>query len=256
MSKTKVYLINYTKDAIPTMCYMRRVMHAPVPNSLEELKKNPKKWLGMNFDDYFKKVLVKDHLPTFLEAVYLFFKIENISRACTHQLVRHRIGFSYSQQSLRCVNLPNFADNESFVIPSTVKNKEAYIKKMKIIQKEYNEFLESGESIQDARALLPMGIQTTLTFSCNLRALIGMVNKRLCLKAQEEVREIASQIRDLVITEISPLLSELFGPPCKFGKCMVEEENERQFREKKLSGKQNTDHCCPLYIKKFKGGNL
>jgi len=256
--KPKVKLISFTPNAVPLMCYMRRVMHAPVPDTLEELKENPKKWLGMSINDYFKKVLLKDNMPTFLEAVSLFFKIENVSRATTHQLVRHRIGFSYSQQSLRCVRPEKFAVDNKFVNLGSVSKskKQVFQESMYKIQKVYNNALAAGLPTQDARALLPMGIQTTLTFSCTLRALIGMVNKRLCFKAQDEVKEIAMQIQTLVEEKVDRRLGWFFGPPCKFGKCMMEAENEEQYVKGQFTGEQNTSMCCPVFVKKFKSDSI
>jgi len=248
----KVNLISFTKDAVPLMCYMRRIMHSPIPDSLAGLKDNPKKWLGCSIDEYFNTVLLKDHMPTFLESVNMFFKIDNISREATHQLVRHRIGFSFAQQSLRCVKLERFAEDEKYRKP---ENYDAVFHSyMLSLQGVYDQAISDGICTQDARALLPMGIQTSISFSCNLRALMGMVNKRLCYKTQPEMHKIALQIREKVIFKIDNRLRKFMDMPCAFGKCMMESECEQQFKEGKLTGKQNTDHCCPIYIKKFKGG--
>ena len=112
--KAKVTLINHTPKPIETMCWARRVMHSAVPDSLEELEKNPKKWLGMSIDDYVANVLAKDGMPTFLEYVMVTFKLENVSRALQQQLTRHRVGFSYSIQSMRCIKMESFARDEAF----------------------------------------------------------------------------------------------------------------------------------------------
>ncbi len=247
----KVSLISHTQDPIALMCFARRVMHSKVPDTIAELKKNPKEWLGCSIYEYFNKVLMKDRMPTFLEYVSLTFKLENVSRALTHQLVRHRIGFSYSQQSLRCVNLMNFADDKAYHNPfqkGTIEHNN-YDRDMKDIQKIYCSAINDEVSMQNARGLLPMNIYTTITFSCTLRALISMVNKRLCFKTQEEFQKVAM----LIIAEIQGKMPEVvswFGQPCKFGKCMMEAENEQQLNEKKFKGKQNTDHLCPNYVKK------
>ena len=67
MAQAKVSLISYTKDMIPLFCWARRVMHSPVPDTLNELMEDPYKWLGMSVHDYFEHVLLKDGMPTFLE---------------------------------------------------------------------------------------------------------------------------------------------------------------------------------------------
>jgi len=257
MKNPKAVLINHTPNSIETMCWARRVMHSPVPDTLEELKEDPQKWLGMDFEKYVDDVLFQDGMPTFLEYVKLTWKLENVSRALQQQLTRHRIGFSYAIQSMRCIDLPNFASDYAYHNPcGEPKAKEDYHNKMLKIQEEYRDALEEGMPTQDARGLLPMNIHSTITFSCSLRAFIGMINKRLCLKTQGEFREVA----DLMIKEISNKMDKRIlkwiGPPCKTqGYCMMKGENEQQYKENKLTGKQNTDHICPLYIPLFKNEN-
>lgn len=253
MKKAKVTLISSSQDPIELMCWARRVMHSPVPDSLEEIKKDPVKWLGMPIEEYVQDVLMKDGMPTFLEYVSLTFKLENVSRALQQQLTRHRIGFSYSIQSLRCVDLPNFADKGDYCNPFE-KNSvyhDFFNSKMLKIQDEYRSALDNGVPIQDARGLLPMNIYSTVTFSCSLRALIGMLNKRLCLKTQGEFREVAYLIMEEIKTKMDPRILNWIGSPCKFGKCMMKGENEEQLKKGLLEGKQNTDHICPLYLQKF-----
>jgi len=249
----RVSLITFTQNAIPLMCYVRRVMHAPVPDTLEEFIQDHERWLGMSINDYFDKVLLNDGMPTFLEFVSLVFKLENVSRALTHQLVRHRIGFSYSQQSMRCVPAGTFADEGMYHLPDTVDNKEyLYQGAMKTIQNLYNDLLSAGISIQDARGVLPTNIHTTIMFSCSLRAFIGMANKRLCRKAQGEFQQIAKLMVHAVIDRVDPRLRKWLGSPCVVNNhCMMKSENEQQLSEGKLTGKQNTDHVCEYYQQYF-----
>lgn len=253
--KPKVVLINSTPNPIETMCWARRVMHSPVPDTLEELKQDPQKWLGMEFEDYVNDVLLQDGMPTFLEYINLTWKLENVSRALQQQLTRHRIGFSYAIQSMRCIDLPNFADDGAYCNPFPYASEkfEAYHAKMINIQEDYRMALNEGMPTQDARGLLPMNIHSTITFSCSLRAFIAMINKRLCLKTQGEFREVA----DLMIKEVKKKMDrrilKWIGPTCKVqGYCMMKGENEQQYRENKLSGTQNTQYVCPLFVELFK----
>jgi flavin-dependent thymidylate synthase len=251
-----VKLINFTPDPLWTMLWCRRVMHSPVPDTLQELKDNPEKWLGMSAERYFKEVLKSDGMPTFLEYVNLVFKFENVSRALQQQLTRHRIGFSYSIQSLRCVDLPKFAENWDYCNPCREQDIQ-YVKyhtKMLRIQDIYNQALADKIPIQDARGLLPMNIFSTITFSCSLRGLIDMVNKRLCSKTQDEFRLVAMMVVDEIKQKLGKEIASYFMRPCDKGYCMMKGENEQQFNEGKLTGFQNTDHCCPTYVTKFKQG--
>lgn len=252
--KAKVVLMNWTPDPIETMCWCHRVMKTAVPDSIDEIATQPGKWLGMGIDEYVDEVLLKDGMPTFLEYVNLVFKLENVSRALQQQLTRHRIGFSYSIQSLRCVNLPNFADEGDYYNPfnNDMDAHTNFEKGMKDIQENYRNALQMGMPTQDARGMLPMGIYSTITFSCSLRALIGMVNKRLCLKTQGEFRNVANLILKEIENKMDPRILNWFGAPCEsHGYCIMKGENEMQLKENKLEGKQNTDHVCPKFIKKF-----
>ena len=248
----KVVLINWTPNPIETMCCARQVMQKKVPDSLEDIRNNPVAWLGMSIDKYVDEVLLKDGMPTFLEYVNLVFKLENVSRGLTHQLVRHRIGFSYSQQSMRCVSAEDFADRGMFYLPNTVEDKVKYIEGMKNIQLVYNEALNKGMSVQDARGFLPTNILTTITFSCSLRAFIGMINKRLCFQAQEEWKKVADLMLNELYSKLDRRIEKWIGPPCKFGYCVARGDNERKYNEGKLTGKANTEYCCPNFIKLFK----
>ena len=253
----KVTLVSSTEQPVRLMCWARRVMHAPVPDYPTHGSHSPEiEWLGESYDDYFNSILLKDRMPTFLEYVQVVFKLENVSRALTHQLVRHRIGFSYSQQSLRCVDLPNFANEQNYHNPYGEVNPEAldildvaafYHTKMTRIQEIYNKALAEGVPTQDARGLLPMNIGTTITFSTNLRALQGLINKRLCYKTQGEFNKVA-QLMLAEVGKIDKRLLKFFGAPCeKSGKCMMEAENAQQLAEGKLTADQNTKMVCPKY---------
>lgn len=250
----KVSLINFTKDPVATMCYARRVMHAPVPDSLSIFKKSPEQYLeGKNIKEYTEQVLLKDGMPTFMEYVMLTFKLEDVSRALQQQLTRHRIGFSYSIQSLRCIDLPQFAEKRQYYNPYKIGTtlQREYHEAMLDIQSIYNYLLGKGVSVQDARGVLPMNVYSTITFSCTFRAFKDMINKRLCLKTQDEFRQAANAMLK-EIKNIDPLLLKWIGKPCDFGKCMMLGENEEQYSKGLLTGKQNTDHCCPVFVSKFK----
>jgi thymidylate synthase (FAD) len=250
--KPKVCLVDYTKNPIELMCLAHLIMHNKAPDSIEELKKDPKKWLGMSVDEYYEKFLKLDGMPTFLEFANLTFKIENVSRNLTHQAVRHRIGMSYSQQSLRCVNLPEFASKGNYTMCEQ-GDKNFYHKQMLNIQEIYNEALKNKIPTQDSRGLLPMNIHTSIMMCGSFRAIKDMINKRLCLKTQSEFRSVAEQMKEH-IKKIDKRLLFFIGAPCEVSNykfCMMKAECENQYKEGKLTGTQNTNYCCPIYLSKF-----
>ena len=152
------------------------------------------------------------------EHIYFTFKIEGISRACSHQLVRHR-HCSFTQRSQRyCsedgfeyVTPPSFAENP-FSNGMQVWEKEF----MNGVNANYGAIQAMGIPNEDARYILPNACATSLYLSCNLRELIHMANERLCTRAQWEIRDLVKQMCKLV----DPQLQFMLVPKCKSGRII------------------------------------
>lgn len=156
----------------------------------------------------------RNHLSV-LEHVHLTFGISGISRACSHQLVRHR-HCSFSQQSQRYVNLK---DKAEYVTPESLKNNILFDKTLRDITTCYEVLIETGIKPEDARAILPNACCTNLVMSCNLRELFHICNERLCAKAQSEIRAVVKAMKDEVVYQL-PFLIPYLQPKCeKFGYC-------------------------------------
>lgn len=145
------------------------------------------------------------------------FHVEGISRALSHQLVRHRMA-SYAQRSQRYCSENGFG----YVLPLTIKNKECakveYIKLMDKIAETYKDLQEIGVPNEDARMILPNACETVIEVKMNLRALMNFMNERLCSCAQWEIRELAVKMKNAVIEQV-PELTEYLVPKCeKYGK--------------------------------------
>jgi thymidylate synthase (FAD) len=164
-----------------------------------------------------RKVLGLGHLSV-LEHVTCSFGIEGISRACSHQLVRHRVA-SYSQQSQRYVS-----HKEPFeaVLPKSVKDDPAlsarFEELMGHIHTIYAELLDAGVPAEDARFVLPNAATTKIVVSMNARELHHFFALRCCRRAQWEIRAMATQMLHQCRT-LSPVLFEQAGPPCLDGPC-------------------------------------
>ena len=169
------------------------------------------------------------HSP--LEHVSFTFAVEGVSRALTHQLVRHRIA-SYSQQSQRYVNLEETFD---FVYPNAIINEglsSEYAEIMDYIHSKYvdltqkleEKYLARGmdkrsankKAIEDARYVLPNACETKIVFTMNVRTLLHFFEKRCCVRAQEEIRLLANEMLRQC-REISPTLFNNAGATCKRG---------------------------------------
>lgn len=241
----KVTLQGWSDYILERVYVAKKVQSEDVTAHYEEIRRTvPKEKLEETF-----RLLIKDKLSPFFRWVTLDWRLENVSRALQQQLTRHTIGFSYSIQSLRVVDVGNFATEGRYHMPATVKNKQMYHEMMCGIEQMYRDLVENGETVQDARGILPLNIYSTVSMSVNLQAFQDMVNKRLCLKTQGEFQHVGLLMLEECKKKLPPIVNELFGEPCRFGPCIMIPENEVQLREGKFEGKANTDHVCPLYIK-------
>lgn len=191
----KVTLIQATPSPIETIAQIASICY----------DSDPKKPLGL------VKHLYRNGHHSVFEHIYFTFKIEGISRACSHQLVRHR-HCSFTQRSQRYCDEDGF----KYVTPPTM---DAGMFAMAMDESEhlyrYNKEL-FGVQNEDARYVLPNACATSLYLSCNLRELIHMCNERLCSRAQWEIRELMKQMVGLVPSELHFMLV----PKCQSGRII------------------------------------
>ncbi len=164
------------------------------------------------------RVISSGHFST-IEHIQVSFAISNISRACSHQLVRHR-HMSFSQKSQRYVK-----EKEQFeyIVPDTIEAntelKDKFDNFMSEISKFYIELTESGIPAEDARAVLPNAAATSMVASLNLRELIHLANLRLCTRAQKEIRILVKRMCE-TLTAQEPWLKDYLVPKCeRLGYC-------------------------------------
>ena len=144
------------------------------------------------------------------------FHIEGISRALSHQLVRHRLA-SYAQRSQRYCSENGF----KYITPYSIKNNSnidlAYKNMMDRINDFYESLISLGIPNEDARMILPNACETQIEVKMNLRSLMNFMNERLCSCAQWEIRSLAQKMRLAVIEQV-PQLAPYLVPKCeKYG---------------------------------------
>ena len=209
---------------------MKVTLIQATPNPVETIAKiasicydsDPKNHLGLVTHLY------KNGHHSVFEHIYFTFKIEGISRACSHQLVRHR-HCSFTQRSQRYCSEGYFRVVEPKSI-AKLDQKYGYFDLMDDIQALYMELQAVGIPNEDARYLLPNACTTEMYLSCNLRELIHIANERLCARAQWEIRELVKEMVSLV----DPKLQFMLVPKCKSGRIICnspcgaakEEQNE------------------------------
>ena len=205
-----VYLIEYTKNAEKIVELAARICYSNL--SVKELID-----LYFNGDkkenNLIEKLYTMGHMTPFENVVFTFI-IEEISRSCTHQLVRHRLA-TYGQRSQRYVNEENFSYRTPKSIRDNKQANEKYESMMYELNKQYKEFInEFNIPQEDARYILPNSCDSTILVTMNLRELFHFFNLRCCMRAQTEIRNVANNMLLLIRESISEKLSMFCGPKC------------------------------------------
>lgn len=193
----KVELVNYTPNVWGSICHAAENCYCkPVTPELA------------------REIIERGH-SSIAEFSFFHFHIEDMSRICSQQVVRHRIGVSVAQRSQRYVDESNF----SYVIPPSVSrlkylDPDLYLGYSDLMNKIQNVYERLAKHVpkEDARYVLPNACETHLDLAFNARSLMHFCGLRLCRRAQWEVRDIANQMTDL-IRNIDPLLGDVICRP-------------------------------------------
>lgn len=234
----KVKLIQMTQNPIDVMWVAARTCYASKsPNEMWEDCENDK-FNVLTAEKHWKlvKAVLNSGHQSVAEHVNFTFAIEGISRACSHQLVRHRAGIVFSQQSQRYVEikeslqeLKDIRDKggvaaTAYVVEKYFVRNEDCMSGLKYAELacliEYRRLIEEeGMAPEDARAILPNSTKTNITMTVNFRELIHLCNLRLCTRAQLEIRTLFREIVKCVKSRNENLATYLV-PQCEvLGLC-------------------------------------
>lgn len=207
-----VELLYHTPDPERAIATAARLCYAPV-GAAELMETMPEERVR----SVLATVIKSGHLSTLEHASYTF-AVDGVSRALTHQLVRHRIA-SFNQQSQRYVK---FADGVPVVKPGTVTdNDEAnriFDETVDAIEAAYARLLELGVPAEDARYLLPNAAESKIVITMNVRELLHFFSLRCCNRAQWEIREMAHRMLELA-RPTAPYIFLDAGAGCVRGAC-------------------------------------
>ena len=209
----KVRLLRYTNDP-EVLCGAAALTSTRSGSPSEALRKMDTE----TAKKLIKRVTGYGHASVIEHASFTF-SIEDVSRAMTHQLVRHRIA-SYTQQSQRYVTYDTV---ENYVTPPSItRNAEAkkrFDEALKGISETYHALLETGIPKEDARFILPNAAKTNIMVTMNARELRHFFNLRCCARSQWEIREAATEMFKQA-KKAAPALFENCGPSCvELGYC-------------------------------------
>jgi thymidylate synthase (FAD) len=248
----KVNLITHTPDAEKIVAAAAKLCYSQsgADDIMEDLTEE-------NTAKFVNKLMELGHESP-IEHVSFTFAVEGISRVLSHQLVRHRIGCSYSQQSQRYVKLEQFEyimppsieavpeaeklfeaamkqDIENYNSLATILIEEYakkyfydneithiniinYAEHMKSVNKKEYSVIEK-KAIEDARYVFPNACETKIVFTMTARALFNFFHHRCCNRAQWEIREMAWEMHRQV-SKVAPSLFKHSGPECMVsGRC-------------------------------------
>ena len=207
-----VELLYHTPDPERAIATAARLCYAPV-GAAELMETMPPE----RVKSVLTTIMSSGHFSTLEHASYTF-AIDGVSRALTHQLVRHRIA-SFNQQSQRYVK---FKGEVSVVKPESVAaNAEASAKFDEAIQAAvdaYHALLEAGVQAEDARYLLPNAAESKIVVTMNVRELLHFFSLRCCNRAQWEIRDMAHRMLELA-RPTAPFIFADAGAPCVRGAC-------------------------------------
>ena len=143
----------------------------------------------------FVKGMIKREHTAPLEFAWTDWKIEGISRACLAQLTRHRIA-SYCVESQRYCDT---SDKECIIPVKALCVDDSCVDFVKKAKEFYKKLVLNGVPKEDARYFLPMGTTCNCRVGMNFRALRHLFELRCDRHAQWEIRELANQMKDIVI---------------------------------------------------------
>ena len=231
----KVTLITHTPDPERAVAAAAKLCYSP--SSIDDIRE------GLNEENTasFVDMLASIGHESPLEHVSFTFGIEGVSRACTHQLVRHRIA-SYSQKSQRYVSEGGFdyiVPPEVAAVPEALElykkamaEDQEYYEKITAVLKEKHmaAMLAEGmdekaaaraaekKAIEDARFVLPNACETKIVVTMNARSLLNFFRHRCCNRAQWEIRDVADEMLRLV-SAVAPNIFKKAGASCVRGAC-------------------------------------
>jgi len=211
-----VKLVSYTKDGERAIA-----IAAKMSRSRKGWDYHERTMEDEEIETWIKDAILHGYWSTLEHSVYTF-SIEGISRVASHQLVRHRIA-SYTQMSHRFAKPVD--EYYKPVIPPSVekRNEELLLEAYKQAYENYYKLLESGVPEEDARYVLPNGVNTNVVVTMNARELYNFFSLRLCSRAQWEIRSIAWKMLEEV-KKVHPRLFKYVGPNCIIHENFIREE--------------------------------
>lgn len=173
--------------------------------------------------DYLENVIAQRH-GSVLEHAYFVFLFSGVSRVFTHELVRHRVGTSISQESMRYVRLedlpfwfPDWAREDaelmerSMRVLAALEDHQKWMAKHFALDEPGRPFAEKKLKTSFMRRFAPDGVATAVLWGANVRTLRHVLETRTDKHAEEEMRIVFDQVGEIIVEE-APMLFGDFAP--------------------------------------------
>jgi thymidylate synthase (FAD) len=168
-------------------------------------------------DEYFANILRSAH-GSVLEHANYSFALRNVSRVCTNELVRHRAGSAFSQESLRYVRLTEIGfrvppalepvrDQVISIVEQLEEFQVSAAAELKI-DEEGLPFHVKKEITSALRRLAPIGLSTDIMWTANARTLRHVIEMRTAEGAEEELRTVFDQVARIMLAEAPGLFQD------------------------------------------------
>jgi len=234
----KISLMEYTNNAKELLIFSKKT----------RIRMSPRSWadvLAMPDEEKDKELkYVFGTIGSSWEFVSYVFLIQGVTRAFTHQLVRHRVGISFAQQAQRVVDMTDF----EYLATGDCEGNEVYSGIMAHISEGYHILIEDGVKPQDARGVLPTNVLTNILMKVNLRTLSGLLNIRLCVKAQGEFQGVARRLREEVLM-VHPWADQVLQVHCvQYGSCIFPSFGACPIKQKGLLPKVDTKAIYDVWL--------
>jgi flavin-dependent thymidylate synthase len=182
------------------------------------IKMTPDGLNGIRAWDEEKKLAELSYMANTIRASWEFvdyqFMIEDVTRALTHQLVRHRHA-SFAQQTQQVLNVKGFtvempdflgkygeemADKSGWQHSEKSAEMEAiWYSVVKTIAQAYDRLQELGATVEEARGLLPTNVHTNIFVKMNLRTLVDFFHSRISPRNLGEISRMALAMREAIL---------------------------------------------------------
>ncbi len=217
----QVSLLSHTEDPLRSLYMAYRTCYSALTPQQVAERIEDERIPREKMQEFITERLKTGHASP-LEQIHFEFGISGVSRAFSHQFVRHRVGISFEQQSQRYVTYKG--GTFPYTVPQTVEKaglSDEMRELFSTVGELYEKLVAAGVPAEDARFLLPNATNTNFKITVNFQALLHIADLRLCTRAQWEFRRVVALMRGEVM-KVAPELGKYLQPKCgehRMGYC-------------------------------------